>query len=247
MPPRKGKLQTRTSIDDTPVVFFLKIGDDQEEIAPAEKSLQYSEILNSVEKTSVPDRFNNDILKLVLEKVVSTSYTPQTVCFWCCHSFNWPASILPKSYDTYKNIYYGEGHFCSPECALAYNYADNKISDSTKWLQHTLLEYLYSDLYRNSILSCAPPRSLLRMFGGPLDIAQYREYVNFVNDIILSEIHPIRLLIPSINVQGPLRDIKKYVSLTKDVVEKASEQLRLKRKNPANINIQTLDMCIHNS
>ena len=97
------------------------------------------------------------------------------------------------------------------------------------------------------MLSCAPPRSLLRMFGGPLDIAQYREYVNFVNDIILSEIHPIRLLIPSTNVQGPLRDIKKYVSLTKDVVEKASEQLRLKRKNPANINIQTLDMCIHNS
>jgi hypothetical protein len=47
------------------------------------------------------------------------------------------------------------------------------------------------------------------------------------------------------NVQGPLRDIKKYVSLSVDVVEKASEQLRLKRSKPVNANIQTLDMCIN--
>ena len=46
------------------------------------------------------------------------------------------------------------------------------------------------------------------------------------------------------NVQGPLRDIKKYVSLSNDVVEKASEQLRLKRSKPINVNVPTLDMCI---
>jgi hypothetical protein len=46
------------------------------------------------------------------------------------------------------------------------------------------------------------------------------------------------------NVQGPIRDIRKYVCLSSDVVEKASEQLRLKRSKPVNSNIQTLDMCI---
>jgi len=103
---------------------------------------------------------------------------------------------------------------------------------------------LYADLYSNRELSPAPPRSLLRLFGGPLDIQQYRDYVTGDNNIVLSEIHPIRLLFPSMNVQGPLRDIKKYVSLSHDVVEKASEQLRLKRSKPVNVNVPTLDMCI---
>jgi hypothetical protein len=82
------------------------------------------------------------------------------------------------------------------------------------------------------------------MFGGPLDIEQYREYTFNDNHIVLSELYPIRLLFPSMNVQAPLRDIKRYVSLSTDVVEKASEQLRLKRSKPVNVNIPTLDMCI---
>ena len=49
------------------------------------------------------------------------------------------------------------------------------------------------------------------------------------------------------NVQGPLRDIKKHVSLSVDAIEKASEQLRLKRTKPVNTNIQTLDMCIRSN
>ena len=35
-----------------------------------------------------------------------------------------------------------------------------------------------------------------------------------------------------------------YVSLSTDVIEKASEQLRLKRSKPVNVNIPTLDMCM---
>jgi hypothetical protein len=82
------------------------------------------------------------------------------------------------------------------------------------------------------------------MFGGPLDIEQYREYLFNDNHIVLSELHPIRLLFPSMNVQAPLRDIKKYVSLSTEAVEKASEQLRLKRTKPVNVNIPNLDMCL---
>jgi hypothetical protein len=82
------------------------------------------------------------------------------------------------------------------------------------------------------------------MFGGPLDIEQYRDYLFGDNHIVLSELHPIRLLFPSMNVQAPLRDIKKYVSLSTEAVEKASEQLRLKRTKPVNVNIPTLDMCL---
>jgi hypothetical protein len=82
------------------------------------------------------------------------------------------------------------------------------------------------------------------MFGGPLDIEQYRNYIMSTNDIILSALPPIRMIFPTMNIQGPLRDIKKYVSLSNDVVEKASESLRLKRSKPVHVNIPTLDMCI---
>jgi hypothetical protein len=82
------------------------------------------------------------------------------------------------------------------------------------------------------------------MFGGPLDIEQFRNYIISTNDIILSSLPPIRMIFPTMNIQGPLRDIKKYVSLSNDVVEKASESLRLKRSKPVHVNIPTLDMCI---
>jgi hypothetical protein len=248
MPPRKSKQtkETPTPVSETPIIFFLKIGDEEEQdtIIAAGDVPSYSDILNSVEVSQNNSRFNTDLLKSVLEKVTCERYNAQTACFWCCHGFSWTSCVLPKHYDAYKNIYTAEGNFCSPECALAYSYSDHKTSDSAKWTQHSLLGTLYSDLYKERLLSPAPPRSLLRMFGGPLDIAQFREYTVGDNYLVHSELPPIRLVFPSMNVQGPLRDVKKYVSLSNDVVEKASEQLRLKRSKPLNSNVQTLDMCI---
>ena len=246
---RKSKTTTKeVTVTETPVVFSLKITEDEKEneIIPAGESTSYSDILNSVEISKNTNVFNTELLKSVLDKIVGDRYGPQTCCFWCCHKFSWCSVLLPISYDAYKNIYTCEGHFCSPECALAYLYSDNKISDSTRWNRHSLLRNLYGDLYKNSkMLSPAPPRQLLRMFGGPLDIEQFREYVHGDNNIVLSELHPVRLVFPSMNVQAPLRDIKKYVSLSTEAVEKASEQLRLKRSKPVNVNIPTLDMCLN--
>lgn len=249
MPPRKGKTvkEEPKIVSDTPIIFFLKIGDEQQEdtIIPAGDVTSYADILSSVEVSENTQRFNTELLKSVLDKVTGERYNAQTCCFWCCHGFAWTSCMLTKSYDAYKNVYTTEGHFCSPECALAYNYADNRTSDSTKWTQHALLGCLYADLYKDRVLSPAPPRSLLRMFGGPLNIGQFREYTAGENYIVQSELPPVRLVFPSMNVQGPLRDVKKYVSLSADVVEKASEQLRLKRSKPVNTNIPTLDMCIN--
>jgi hypothetical protein len=244
MPPRKTKaVQKPAQIDESPVVFFLKVTEnDSNNIIPAGDVTSYSDILSMVEKNT--ERFNTDLLKDVLSKVQVERYSPQTACFWCCHTFNWVPCILPISYDVYNNIYSCEGNFCSPECGLSHLYADNKIPDSIKWNRHALLNHMYAELYKTRTLSPAPPRSLLRLFGGPLDIEQYRDYITNDNYIVLSEIHPIRLVFPSMNVQGPLRDIKKYVSLSSDVVEKASEQLRQKRSKPMNVNVPTLDMCM---
>ena len=258
MPPRKKattKDVQQSTIQETPVVFFLKLMDalPSEDVTPAGRTYEYSdiskpntnvtytEILKSMENVAP---MNSEILKSILEKTMCDSYSQDTACFWCCHKFDWSPAVLPISYDAYKNIYTCEGHYCSPECALAYLYKQIQTSDTVRWNRHTLLRDMYTSMYTRRELSIAPPRTMLRMFGGPLDITQYRAYTTTVNNLVASELPPIRLVFPTMNIQGPVRDIKKYVSLSSDTVEKASQQLRLKRSKPIHSNIQTLDMCL---
>ena len=247
----RKKIVKDTSIQETPVVFFLRIVDGcEDDILPAGTEIAYSEIvrpntvtyqeiLQSVEKTV---SLNSEMLKTILDKTSYTDYG-DAACFWCCHSFNWTQCVLPVSYDAYKNIYTCEGNYCSPECALAYLYKEC-ATESIKWNRHSLLRHLYSNMYTTTDLSPAPPRTLLRMFGGPLDIEQYRAYTTKTNDLVFSELPPIRLIFPTMNIQGPIRDIKKFVSLSADVVEKASEQLRLKRSKPISNTAPTIDMVL---
>ena len=243
MPPRKQK-QPEPAVQETPVIFFLKVPEEpEEEITPAGDVPSYSEILQTVERSAVTKQFSADLLKPILESLVrDKTYSEHTACFWCCHPFEWTACPLPVSYDAYQNLYTCEGNFCSPECGLAYLYADNRVSDSIRWNRHAMTAYLYASIRPN--LSPAPPRSLLRLFGGPLSIEQYREYCMGSNELVMSELPPIRVIFPTMNVQGPLRDVKKYVSLSNDVIEKASESLRLKRSKPVHVNVPTLDMCM---
>jgi hypothetical protein len=243
MPPKKAKKVE--AVRETPVIFFLRVSDENiDKIVPVGDVPTYSDILSLVDVSTIKERFDNDLLKPILEKVSTVrEYSEHTACFWCCHKFSGFQFVSPISYDAYKNTYNCQGNFCSPECSLAYLYSENNLSDGTRWIRHSLLNQLYSLLYTEGI-SPAPPRTLLRIFGGPLDIEQFRKYISSTNDIIRSELSPIRLLFPSMNIQGPLRDIKKYVSLSNEAVEKASESLRLKRTKPLQINVPTLDMCI---
>lgn len=243
MPPKK--IKKTEQVKDTPVIFFLRIPVESiDNIVPVGEVPSYSDILNSVEMSVTAKRFDNELLKPILEKIHrQREYSEHTACFWCCHTFGGHHFVSPISYDAYKNVYTCEGNYCSPECALANLYSEQTMSDGTRWNRHALLNHMYSSLYEEYITP-APPRSLLRMFGGPLDIEQYRNYVLTTGDVIHSSLPPIRMFFPSMNIQGPLRDIKKYVSLSNDVVEKASESLRLKRSKPVHVNIPTLDMCI---
>jgi hypothetical protein len=256
MPPRKKQLPPtkETPIQETPVVFFLKIVDESDEpVVPAGLAMEYSDIGRTTQTTNYTDilksmegniSMNSDLLKQILDKSTCESYSRDTACFWCCHAFDWNPSVLPISYDAYKNVYTCEGNYCSPECALAYLYGSLNMPDTVRWNRHTLLRHMYASAYVTRDLTPSPPRSLLRMFGGPLDIAQFRGYVRGSNDIVSSALPPIRLVFPTMNIQGPLRDLKRYVSLSTDVVEKASQQLRLKRSKPVHTNVQTLDMCL---
>jgi len=247
MPPKK-------QLQEAPVIFSLRLPVEETAPVPAEPSgpsdydsvlqqTNYSTILASVEVSRSGDRFNAEMLREILARTKSPTYAPTTACFWCCSTFHWKACVLPISYDAYEMTHTCEGHFCSPECALAYLYNDVQVSDSVRWTRHALLVDMYRKIYTKKDITPAPPRSLLRMFGGQLDIEQYREYLASSDETVAVQLPPLRLHVPTMNVQGPTRDVKKFVTLSDDTVAKASKELRLRRTKPVHSNIQTLDKC----
>lgn len=240
MPPKK-------TLPEAPVIFSLRLPVEDHVPMPADGMTNYSDILQTVETSRVAERFNTETMKEILTRTKSPTYAATTACFWCCHPFPWKPTVLPISYDAYENMYTCEGHFCCPECALAYLYADPNVSDVIRWTRHSLLADLYRSMYTKRVLTPAPHRHMLRMFGGPLDIEQFREYVSTSEDMVGIQLPPLRLHMPTMNVQGPIRDVKKFVTLSQDTVEKASKELRLKRSKPVHSTGATLDKCMSSS
>ena len=253
MPPRTKKVKSKTEetiVSDDPIIYFLKVPKDRQDLYKEEtlpeafENRSYSDILK--EEENVNYKFDQTIIQSIISKIhLQTEYPPNTACFWCCHPFSWNSFVLPINYDFYINQYVSEGNFCSPECSLAWCYKDISLTDSQRWIRHSLLRELYSDLYKNNEnIIPAPDKRCLRMFGGTLSIDQYRRYVKEGGGSLQLELPPIRLYMPSINTQASYRDVKSYVSLSNETVDKASQQLRLKRTKPVHSNTPTLDKCM---
>lgn len=239
MPPKKP-------LPDAPIIFALRLPADDTAPQPlgGGGSTEYADILHDMEAGYASQRFTADTMREILSRTRSPTYGGTTACLWCCNPFPWKASVLPVSYDAYENMYTCEGHFCCPECAMASLYADASLSDNSRWTRHALLADLYRTMYTKRDLIPAPPRATLRMFGGPLDIEQFREYTASSEEMIAVQLPPLRLHVPAMNVQGPVRDVKKFVALSQETVEKASKEMRLKRSKPVHTNAATLDKCM---
>lgn len=104
----------------------------------------------------------------------------EVACFWCCHSFNsHPVAIPSHILDEVWHMY---GNFCSPECATAYLFKE-RIDSHVQWERYALLNSLYSEDANVASGSStgvrpAPPREVLRMFGGSMDISEFRALVH---------------------------------------------------------------------
>jgi hypothetical protein len=257
MPPAKGKKSTKKVIDETPkvelppVIFFLRIGkefDFDEErvdvpIAATGGPTQYSDILQTTETQE--RRFDEAVIHDLMTKLsLSTSYPKGSACLWCCYSVPGDSFVIPTHYESYTNFYTAEGNYCSPECALAAIYREPHSTESERWLRHSLLRTFYRRLYGDKDIQPAPDKRVLRIFGGNLDIQQYREFVNHCSKPLQLAMPPVRLYMPSVNTQASVRDVKSYVSLSNETVNKASQQLRLKRSKPVHEGIPTLDKCL---
>lgn len=93
-------------------------------------------------------------------------------CFWDCHSFRGQPCVIPVKIE--EDIWRVYGNFCSPSCAAAYLF-NEPLDSAVQWERYALLNRLYADGEQSVRL--APARTVLRMFGGTLDVSEYRGIV----------------------------------------------------------------------
>jgi len=108
------------------------------------------------------------------------------VCWNCCHKFDNNNYGLPIKY--INNIFYIYGFFCSLECAARYTF-DNFNND---FEIYSLINFYYNFINNTTSekINIAPKRLVLKMFGGNMDIDEYRN--NFkTNCIFYVNIPPI--------------------------------------------------------
>ena len=92
-------------------------------------------------------------------------------CWWCCHPIEEQKTVgMPLSHDPVKNMFETYGHFCSASCMRSYNHNE----PMTKKANQVALISLY--LRNNGIdnVSYAPPRQMLDVFGGTMNIQEFR-------------------------------------------------------------------------
>lgn len=97
----------------------------------------------------------------------------RSVCFWCCHEITNFSCSLPLYYNHLKGFFTVYGTFCSFQCASAYNFSMNCKSDRV-WYINSLINMLASRHGYKEKIRPAPSRYLLEMFGGPMNIEEFR-------------------------------------------------------------------------
>jgi hypothetical protein len=123
-------------------------------------------------------------------------------CWWCCHKFETVPLGTPIYYDSSSDKFRTRGVFCSFSCMIAHDQLEYKyknkylikclytkltggreITDKTNFINSLKKNAptIYKDDYIDTITSFidsnlepAPPRYALKMFGGNLDITQFR-------------------------------------------------------------------------
>jgi hypothetical protein len=165
-------------------------------------------------------------------------------CFWDCQSFKGQPCVIPVGIE--EGIWRVQGNFCSPECAAAFLF-NERLDLHVQWERYALLNRLYAG--GGEPVRLAPTRSTLRLFGGALDVSDFRAIVGDRRMRVDVMTPPMISIIQVMDT----KPIDFYdVSLTKNVMEtvgerlaKAEEVLKLKRTKPLKAWESTLDACIN--
>lgn len=149
-------------------------------------------------------------------------------CWWCCHNFNNSPCAIPTKY--VNDIFYVYGCFCSFNCALSYNFITNV---NKKWERISYLHLLYKKIFNVTevTLKYAPERECLKMFGGYMNIDEFRNNKNKTFNIVYP---PMISIIPQLQETEIIRDsqISTQTHLSKERVNRAEKELKIQRSKP---------------
>jgi hypothetical protein len=153
-----------------------------------------------------------------------------THCWWCCHQFDGIPCALPEYYK--KDKFYVNGCFCSFNCTASYNFSKN---DDDIWERYSLLNLMYKKLYNKySKINLAPPREILKMFGGYMSIEEFREN-SLKNEKTFVLIKPPLISIISKieeNISTNKNIKNNFPVVNENILNKTQNNLKLKRNKP---------------
>ena len=134
---------------------------------------------------------------------------------------------VSDSYETY-------GTFCTPECCAAYLF-DSKGRYGDSWKQYEMLHHMVSKMVnaKRVRIKLAPPRETLTRYGGPYNISKYRQLCSNYRaniQVLMPPVQPVQTIIEELPVDYH-NAYKKFVPIDASRVERATTELRLKRKN----------------
>jgi hypothetical protein len=151
--------------------------------------------------------------------ISNSNVTNKSMCWNCCHPINTNSIAQPIKYE--NGIFSNIGHFCSYACICRHIVDSNESSENIFSKMSILNLYVNINMKTKGVtVSPAPPRLVLKMFGGPIDIEEYRNYHN--EYLTLTNVEPI---IKCIDLSIKNLHIKK-----KNPVENKKE-FKLYRKN----------------
>ncbi|NBX49319.1 hypothetical protein EBT25_05105 [bacterium] len=116
-------------------------------------------------------------------------------CWWCCHPFEGTPVHAPYRYDDRRKYFDTTGHFCSWECAKAYIFDQGGPRAGEKQMLLALMRQHAAKKYVPT--KAAPSRLLLKQFGGPLSIEEFRSGSSNAQVYMPYETHKIPTVIVS--------------------------------------------------
>ena len=136
-----------------------------------------------------------------VESTIKEMTNRSEVCWNCCHNFDSIIYGIPLKY--HNKIFYTYGDFCSLECCSRYS-----LDNFNNNFEIITLINLYNNIIKGSKVqkvSVAPNRLLLKLFGGPLTIEEYRNGFKNKNihDIKIPPILPIKHTIDNYELNNP--------------------------------------------
>ncbi len=199
------------------------------------------------EKATLPVYAKGELL-VMYKSTKASQRLPETsdvACFWCCHTFEGQPCVIPVREE--KGVYEVYGNYCCPECALA-GILEERDDSHVKWEKVSLLHRIYGAQVSggpSGRIYPAPPRSILKMFGGTVGIDSYRGTIRERKVRVDLHLPPMVSILATMDTK-PIDFYettipKSFAPTLNDRTQKAEEGLRLKRSKPLKDKESTLD------